>query len=109
MPKITNIQNMSEWIQKSLSGQVKVGNLPLEKKNSFNKLVSRYNTSFGILCSRFVHYSYNTYAERVVIVVVSLEQHLDEIKNKENEKKWRKFIPKGFYSREHWENGSVYE
>ena len=109
MSKLQSIQNMSGWIQKSVPGQVKVGILPLQYRNSFGILASRYNTTYGRNIGRYVHYSYNYYKQVVVIVVERLEEHEQLCKTKGNERKWRELIPRWCLGKEPLDEETGYE
>lgn len=109
MSKLQSIQNMSGWIQKSVPGQVKVGILPLQYRNSFGILASRYNTTYGRTIGRYVHYSYNYYKQVVVIVVEKLEEHEQLCKTKGNERKWRELIPRWCLGKEPLDEGTEYK
>lgn len=109
MPKVERVIHPTEWIRSIRPYQLRIAYVSLFSKHSFLNLISKYNRSLGLISNKFIHYSYNSEAERVAVYVVSLEDRIKEINLEADENKWKRKLPKGFYSKEKWEVGTEHE
>ena len=86
-----------------------MANIPPMRAHAVRNLASRFNRLLGEEKGRFLHVSYNSYAHRMAICAISMEQRNRELDILVDEHEWKEKLPEDFFSDEPWEEGQEYE
>lgn len=107
--KVEKVIHPSAWINGISVGEVRVANIPPMRAHAVRNLASRFNRLLGEEKDRFIHVSYNSYAHRMAICAISMDQRALELNSFADKHEWTKELPKGFFDKEPWEEGQEYE
>ena len=107
--KVEKVIHPSAWINGISVGEVRVANIPPMRAHAVRNLASRFNRLLGEEKGRFLHVSYNSYAHRMAICAISMEQRNRELDILVDEHEWKEKLPEDFFSDEPWEKGQEYE
>ena len=72
--KVEKVIHPSAWINGISVGEVRVANIPPMRAHAVRNLASRFNRLLGEEKDRFLHVSYNSYAHRMAICAISMDQ-----------------------------------
>lgn len=107
--KVEKVIHPSAWINGISVGEIRVANIPPTRAHTVRNSVSRFNVNWGEDKDGFLHVSYNSYAHRMAIYAISIEQRALELNTFADKHEWTKKLPKGFFDKEPWEEGQEYE
>ena len=77
--KVEKVIHPSAWINGISVGEVRVANIPPMRAHAVRNLASRFNRLLGEEKDRFLHVSYNSYAHRMAICAISMDQRALEL------------------------------